>query len=767
MSKKYLPIKVVYQKKSDTRRNIGGGGTKFFGEVTSELQRDISDKFSHILEFYQDVFEENRLVPAVGKITVKQEAIAKSHKPNDLCRKCPIIGGEGFDEIYIKLTQESIQETISLVNDPPTKRFKANLTAISDIQPIQADEKISESLVKISAQGRFDTIQKKIKLKLFDFGNEFDNNQIEAYVMKKLAELHLTGTHELITYGESIKYIKLAVSGYEDIQRIAVINGVKTIDFFRSYSLPTGIEITSEAETFLREEACEGNRDSEVYIGIIDGGISEKNTLLAPYVTERRTYIAPEYQNHEHATFIASIIQYGNELNKISHTTSKHFRFVDIIALPNNDPLYGPTDEINEESLMEVIEETMKEFAEKVKIWNVSIGISDQVCQGIMSDLGVFFDFIQDKYNVQFFVSSGNLNIPPYRQWPPQPEMGERDRIIAPADSVRAVTVGSIALTDSSEAIVKKNEPSPFSRRGPGANFNVKPDLVDYGGNLSTGHTCYGIGIKGLNPMGEIVEKVGTSYSNPRIVQKFASIIDDLVKTDLLLAKAILIHSARLQSRNFFDSKRENLQYYGFGMPETETQDILQCSEDEITLVFKQKISQGTYLELIDFPYPSSLIKDGKYYGEIGMTLAYTPILNEQFGNEYCQVNIDASFGTYSKNRTPEYKGEVPLERSWENKYEKSMIESGFKWSPIKSYYRKINNGITCKDGWKIRLDMTPRNNLSVDSQEFVLLVTIRNSQEPDGLKSKDIYTEVVQGFNNLGYVVNDLEIRQQIRQRQ
>ena len=149
------------------------------------------------------------------------------------------------------------------------------------------------------------------------------------------------------------------------------------------------------------------------------------------------------------------------------------------------------------------------------------------------------------------------------------------------------------------------------------------------------------------------------------------------------------------------------------------------------------------------------------------MTLAYTPVLNEQFGNEYCQVNIDASFGMYSKHRNPEYKGEVPLERSWENKYEKAMIESGFKWSPIKSYYRKISNGITCKDGWKIRLDMTPRNNLQVASQEFVLLVTIRNLEESDNLESKNIYTEVVQGLNKLGYVVNDLEIRQQIRQRQ
>lgn len=767
MSKKYLPIQVVYQKKSDTRRNKGGGETKFFGEVTPELQSDISNKFSDILEFYQDVFKENRLVPVVGKITVKQEAIAKSHKPNDLCRKCPIIGGEGLDEIYIKLTQESIQETISLVNDPPTKKFKANLTAVSDIQPIRAEEKVSDSIAEISAQGGFDTIQKKIKIKLFDFGNECDNNQIETYVMKKLAELHFADTHELITYGESIKFIKVSVSGYEDIQRIASINGVRSIDFFRSYSLPNGNQFTSEGEIRLQEEACENTRDSDICIGIIDGGISEQNTLLAPYVIHRRVYIAPEYQNHDHATFIASIIQYGNELNGILQTTSKHYRFVDIVALPNNDPWHGPTDSIAEEVLMEIIEDTMKEFSGTVKIWNISIGVADQVCQGTMSDLGIFFDFIQDKYKVQFFVSSGNIDQPPYREWPAQPEMGERDRIIAPADSVRAVTVGSIAQKDSTLSIVKKNDPSPFSRRGPGANFIIKPDLVDYGGNLSKDNTYYGLGVKGLDPMGEIVEKVGTSYSNPRIVQKFASIVDALAEPDLLLAKAILIHSARLKSRDLLDRKQENLQYYGFGLPETETDDILLCSEDEITLVFKQKIHQGTFLELVDFPYPSSLIKDGKYYGEIGMTLAYTPLLNEQFGNEYCQVTIDASFGTYSKDRDPEYTGEVPLERSWENKYEKAMIESGFKWSPIKSYYRKIRNGITCKDGWKIRLNMTPRNNLIVDSQEFVLLVTIRNSQELNSIERNTMYSEVVQGFTKLGYVINDLKIRQQVRQRQ
>ena len=169
MSEKNLPIKVVLQKATDTQKNKGGGDTKFFGEVTLELQQEIIDKFEKIASFYEDVFNENELVPAVGKITVKQEAIAKSHKPNDLCRNCPIIGSEDLNEIYIKVSKKSIEETVSLIQDPPSKKFRANLTAISDIQPITTDEKISENLVQMSRQGQFDDVKSKIKIKFFPF----------------------------------------------------------------------------------------------------------------------------------------------------------------------------------------------------------------------------------------------------------------------------------------------------------------------------------------------------------------------------------------------------------------------------------------------------------------------------------------------------------------------------------------------------------------------------------------------------------------------
>ncbi|CAK7055197.1 S8 family peptidase [Tissierella sp.] len=759
MSEKNLPIKLVLQKSTDIKKNEPGGSLKFFGEVTEELQKELVEKFNYISDFYEEVFAENEHVPAVGKIVVKQEAIAKSHKPNDLCRKCTIIGSEDLDEIYIKVTKKNIDETVELIKNPPSKKFCANLTTVLDIQPVTAEDKISEELVQISQQGKFDKIKSKIKIKIFDFDDAYDNSQIIEYIIQKLNKMGFSYKYDFITYGEDIKFIKVEVSSYEDVVKIASINGIKSVDFFQEYSLPLNEFTETDLETFLKDEYT----DSEILIGIIDGGISDNNALLSPYIFAREEYVNEAYRNPNHATFIASTIQYGNKLNGIEENNPRRFKFVDIVAIPNGDKNFGPTDTISEEELMEIIEDVMDKYSSIVKIWNISLGIEKFVCQGTMSDLGIFLDYIQDRYKVQIFVSSGNLNQLPLRTWPPQGTMGERDRIISPADSVRAITVGSIALYDSEDSIVKCNEPSPFSRRGPGSNYIVKPEVVDFGGNINSEFSIMGLGMKGLDIDGKVVEGIGTSYSNPRVVQKFSSVYDEMIEKDLLLAKAMTIHSARMTSRELLDQDQNNIKYYGFGMPSVNTQDILQCSEDEITLVFRQKISQGSHLEMFDFPYPNSLIRNGKCFGEIGMTLAYNPILDQRYGSEYCRTNIDVSFGTYKF--TPDGKikfaGCVPLENSWDEKFEKSRVENGFKWSPIKSYYRKISRGIQVGDGWKIRIDMNPRSGLVVLPQEFVLIITIKDSE------GHDIYSEVVNGLRALGYVTNNLETKQQIRQRQ
>ena len=339
MSEKNLPILMISPKESDIKKDNGGGTIEFFDEVTPELQADIINKFESVLEYYDDVFKEDDKTPAVGKITVKSKAIAKSHKPNDFCRNCPIIGGKNLDEIYIRVSKKSIEETVSLIKSPPSEKFKANLTAISDIEPILADEKISDELAIISSQGNFDDVKDRIKIKLFDFNNTHDNDQISKYVKKKFEEFGFSEEYDTITYGEQIKYIKIRVNSYDDIIKIASINGIQSIDFFQRYAISTNEFIENDMQKFLNNNQS----NSEITIGIIDGGMSDENPYLRPYVIAREEYVSKQYQNTYHATFIASTIQYGNELNGLVTTSSKRYKFIDIVAVPNGNKEYGPT----------------------------------------------------------------------------------------------------------------------------------------------------------------------------------------------------------------------------------------------------------------------------------------------------------------------------------------------------------------------------------------------------------------------------------------
>ena len=56
-----------------------------------------------------------------------------------------------------------------------------------------------------------------------------------GYVKRKLSVLGFANRHKIISYGEKIKYIKVQVDSYEDIIKLASINGVKSVDFFQEY----------------------------------------------------------------------------------------------------------------------------------------------------------------------------------------------------------------------------------------------------------------------------------------------------------------------------------------------------------------------------------------------------------------------------------------------------------------------------------------------------------------------------------------------------
>jgi hypothetical protein len=86
--------------------------------------------------------------------------------------------------------------------------------------------------------------------------------------------------------------------------------------------------------------------------------------------------------------------------------------------------------------------------------------------------------------------------------------------------------------------------------------------------------------------------------------------------------------------------------------------------------------------------------------------------------------------------------------------YEKNLIEYGFKWSPVKRYYKKLQG--LANNNWGLQVRMNARSEeFFVAPQSFALLITFR---DPSG---GDVYGDLMKVINR---PVVELSVEERIR---
>lgn len=112
---KNLPIKIVLPRKDDVKnRPAGGGPKKFFCTFNTEVQNHIINSLKSVNDYYEDFFSETQnAIPATALLIMKDEACAKSHTPDSLLGKNIIIGAKDINQFYIRISKDSIGESIS------------------------------------------------------------------------------------------------------------------------------------------------------------------------------------------------------------------------------------------------------------------------------------------------------------------------------------------------------------------------------------------------------------------------------------------------------------------------------------------------------------------------------------------------------------------------------------------------------------------------------------------------------------------------------
>ena len=217
-----------------------------------------------------------------------------------------------------------------------------------------------------------------------------------------------------------------------------------------------------------------------------------------------------------------------------------------------------------------------------------------------------------------------------------------------------------------------------------------------------------------MNGIGS-AENLGTSFAPPLVARTLAQIYHQVTPTPSpVLARALLTHHARAP-RTALRVPDGDENFFGFGLP-TPVPYCLECTPHTSTLVFDDVLRPGYFLEWDDFPYPPSLRRDGKYFGEIWMTVAFVPARGARWGTEYCETHIDAHFGVYRSQKSretglvkpkPIFVGLVPPEHKNAGLlYESYQVEKLRKWAPVRTYYGDLGENGERGDRWRLKLQL-------------------------------------------------------------
>jgi len=746
-----LPIKLIMPNQGKQKRVPGGGSPPTpFRAVDVAFRRSLTTQVTSTLAAVLPQMKDTGAAPVRVKLVTK--AAAKSHRPEQLFsdQTCPIIGAGRLGELFVRATADGLARLSASIESGTSNELIKQLSCIEAIEPVtpvyrrRGIEPLD--ILRRSPRGATGFIT---RVQLFDLG---DVNQ--ERVVRDFAH---TCERRNITLSErgyapgSFTFSAECMTA-EDVDMLSRVVGVRSVAGMPLIRMVRPQALNPQPLPMLPTRA---DVDGDVpVIVVVDSGITDQVPALNSWVVGRESYVAPPYQNPEHGTFVAGLVCWGPDLNpQLAGIDPGPCAVFDLQVIPNADASKGDTDALSEQEFLVSLETALKAHSNEYKVWNLSLG-TDVVCS--LEEFSAFaeqLDNLQEAYQVSFVVSAGNYNTPPLLDYPRDSTQMQSGRITVPADTVLGITVGAVSHVDYKAGGPKEHHPSAFSRHGAGPNYVIKPDVVHYGGSCSIDAT-HVAGVRSVCGPGS-AENLGTSFSTPLVSRTLAQIYHQITPTPTpVLARALLTHHARdpRTGRRVPDTE-EN--FFGFGLP-APVPYCLECTPYASTLVFEDVLRPGYFLEWDDFPYPTSLCRGGRYFGDIWMTVAFAPARGARWGSEYCETHIDAHFGVYRdqvSRRTGQVKkkfaGLVPPEHKNPGVlYESYQVAMLRKWAPVRTYYGQMGDNGERGSRWRLMVRLLTRHGVeereAMKSQPFSLIVTIADPE-----KRAPVYDEMARSVLN------------------
>jgi len=419
----------------------------------------------------------------------------------------------------------------------PRYQWIANLT--EDIQLWGRENRIGKKLrgTEIILDDEY-----TLDVGLWVYGSDDENNQ-RLNSLGRFVEQY--GGKLLDTYqGDDLYLARVRLSG-SALDILLEVGDIREIDFPPEPALEIPDFYLSRIDDFPNPVASPDPNSPGICV--LDSGLATGHPMLASAVGDAKAFpltLGSEIDQNGHGTMVAGLALYGSVEACIDNLDFQPQLFLYSARVTNEQNRFD-----DESLIVSQMEQSILYFLEnyKCRVFNVSLADPELVYDGGKpSPWASALDFLARKHDIVILVSAGNIPICSFSKTDteyiianyPSYLLRDKARILEPSTAVNAITVGSICQSEHSyhagrqpgdiiEPIGRINQPSPFTRCGPGVNDSVKPDVVEYGGNSTWYASQMRIfqGDPGLDVVSTnydyrqrlFAAMSGTSFSTPRV----------------------------------------------------------------------------------------------------------------------------------------------------------------------------------------------------------------------------------------------------------
>ncbi len=530
----------------------------------------------------------------------------------------------------------------------PHQQLFASIDQIGGIRP---EDRIGRLLRAEGVDGPEaieDAKEYVVDVELWDLGSR-DANRAKIAELRRFIEQQ-AGRVSDDYVGESLVLLRSRCTG-KVIKDLLAVDYVAMVDLPPKPTLSVSELLNVGIEDLPKIPAPE---DGAPGVAVLDSGLTAAHPLIGPAVGEATTVprgLADASDGHGHGTMVAGLALYGDVEECIA---SRSFvpRLTLYSARVLNDEL-----EFDDESLITTqMREAIQYFSETYdcRVFNASLGDDRLPYQGgKVSPWASVLDTLARDLNVVIVVSAGNHEYDPGDGSSPDGHVHDYPRyllddaakVIEPATGSIVLTVGALAHTTNVppaaagnsvtfRPIAGEQQPSPFTRGGPGLGGAIKPELCESGGNCA-----YDGLLRRLRDLRELsvvsmnrqyVERLfttdtGTSFAAPKVAHAAARLYESFPAASANLIRALLAASASVPEPSEEALRPLGndavLRVCGYGRPDLE---LARASDEARVVLYAASTLAFDNFHIYEVPIPDELI-DENGTRRITVTLAYDP----------------------------------------------------------------------------------------------------------------------------------------------